>query len=193
MASKKLEVFISGSLSDLREYRQAAVEACFRVGVVPVALEQMMATAEPLEAHWGSIDSSDAYIAIIGERYGMTPEKEGESVTEVEYERAGQRGIPRLIFIKATSPSFVEASPESMARLNEFKKKVRQSGVVKESRSIDDFRAEVLTALSNVVHSLSRKAAPKTVLLLVPKVRSSLRAHLSMTLERKVILSTPDI
>jgi hypothetical protein len=187
VATKKLEVFISGSLADLKEYRQAAIDACFRVGVVPVAPEFMMATAEPFEAHWGSIDSSDAYMGIIGERYGIPLEKEDKSATELEYERAGQRGIPRLIFIEATSPSSIDANPESMVRLNEFKKKVRQSGVVKEFRSMDDFRAEVLTALSNVVSSLSRKAEPKAVLLLVPMARSALRAHLSSTLKRNGI------
>ena len=146
-----------------------------------------MATAEPFEAHWGSLDSSDAYIGIIGERYGLRLEKEDKSITELEYERAGQRGIPRLIFIKSAPASRIEADPESLTRLNRFKQTVRQSGVVKEFRSLDDFRAEVVTALANVVSSLTRKAEPKSVLLLVPKLKSPLRVHLSKVLAQNGI------
>src|SRR5207253_957890 len=120
----------------------------------------------------------DADIGIIGERYGLRLEKETKSITELEYEREGQRGIPRLIFIKSTAASRMENDSQSLTWLNEFKQKVRQSGVVKEFRSLDDFRAEVVTALANVVSSLTRKAEPKSVLFLVPNRKSPLMVQL---------------
>ena len=45
------------------------------------------------------MDEADIYLAILGHRYGHIPKGKTKSITHYEYERATQRGIPRLIFI----------------------------------------------------------------------------------------------
>jgi hypothetical protein len=172
VADKHFRAFISGTVSDLREYRQAALDACMRVGVTPIAVESFAATDEPAVAETVAsvIDRSDIYLAIIGLRYGAPSSKEAKSFSEMEYELAGEKGIPRLVFIKREEKplSFGPSADEAMLRLQSFTKMVRQGGLVTEFRSVDEFRTQVITALVGVVSSLSRKSEPKSVLLLVP-------------------------
>lgn len=171
MADQTFHAFISGTVDDLREYRQAAIDACVRVGVIPLAAESFAATDEPaVKTLASAIDQSDIYLAIIGQRYGAQSSKEGKSFTEMEYELAGKKGIPQLVFVKREEKtrSFGPGADEASLRLQSFKRMVRERGVVTEFRSVDEFRTQVITALVNVVSSLSRKSEPKSVLLLLP-------------------------
>jgi nucleoside 2-deoxyribosyltransferase len=172
MADDKLHAFISGTASDLRDYRQAALDACMRVGVIPITIESSAATDEAavVQTVVSAIDRSDIYLAIIGQRYGSPSSKKAKSFTEMEYELAGERRIPRLVFIKREEKpsSFGPGADEAMLRLQSFTKMVRQSGLVTEFRSVDEFKTQIITALVDVVSSLSRKSEPKSVLLLLP-------------------------
>lgn len=189
MANEKVQVFISGTVLDLREYRQAAIEACLRVGVVPMAMEHFGASGETVgQAVASAIDRADIYLAIIGEEYGAIFSGQGKSFTEMEYDLAGEKGIPRLVFIRSEDhPTlFGPRADDSVLRLQAFKRVVRQSGLVSEFRSVDEFKAQVVTALVDVVRSLSRESEPKSVLLLVPfgERWEHLRHFLTTTLER---------
>ncbi|WP_207145818.1 DUF4062 domain-containing protein [Brevibacillus brevis] len=92
---KKLQVFISSTFIDLKEERQAAVEAILNAGHIPAGMELFNAdSASQLEVikHW--IDESDVYMLILGGRYGSIEQESGKSYTHIEYDYAIEQGKP---------------------------------------------------------------------------------------------------
>jgi hypothetical protein len=62
----------------------------------------------PVDSFLDDVASCDLYIGILGLRYGYIPTETSAnphqlSITELEYRRAGECGIPRLIFLKDES------------------------------------------------------------------------------------------
>jgi hypothetical protein len=90
---RKLQVFISSTYSDLKEERQAAVEAILKAGHIPAGMElftagdkSQMATIE----RW--IDESDVFMLILAGRYGSIEPTTGLSYVELEYDYAVAHG-----------------------------------------------------------------------------------------------------
>ncbi|HKG16044.1 MAG TPA: DUF4062 domain-containing protein [Pyrinomonadaceae bacterium] len=92
---KKLQVFVSSTYTDLREERQAAVEAILTAGHIPAGMELFAAGDETqmnVIKRW--IDESDVYLLILGGRYGSLEPKSQKSYIHLEYEYAVERGKP---------------------------------------------------------------------------------------------------
>ena len=95
MKDKKLQVFVSSTYTDLKEERQAAVEAILSSGNIPAGMELFSAGDESqmtVIERW--IDESDVYLLILGGRYGSVESKSGKSYTHLEYEYALKQGKP---------------------------------------------------------------------------------------------------
>src|ERR1051326_7448878 len=91
-------VYISSSYSDLREERQLVAEVISQLGHDAVGMESYRANeAPPLEFCIRDVKNSSHYIGIFAFRHGSTVK--GKSITEWEYEAAGEKGIPRFIFL----------------------------------------------------------------------------------------------
>lgn len=92
---KRLQVFVSSTFTDLRQERQAAVEAILSAGHIPAGMELFAAGDESqMEVIKQWIDESDVYMLILGGRYGSVESKSGKSYTQVEYEYAIEKGKP---------------------------------------------------------------------------------------------------
>lgn len=92
---KRLQVFVSSTFTDLREERQAAVEAILSAGHIPAGMELFAAGDESqMEVIKQWIDESDVYLLILGGRYGSIEPKTGKSYTQLEYEYALDRSKP---------------------------------------------------------------------------------------------------
>lgn len=92
---KKLQVFISSTYTDLRDERQAAVEAVLTSGHIPAGMELFAAGDETqmnVIKRW--IDESDVYMLILGGRYGSIEPKSQKSYIQLEYEYALKKGKP---------------------------------------------------------------------------------------------------
>lgn len=93
--NKKLQVFVSSTYNDLKEERQAAVEAILDAGHIPAGMELFKAGNESqLKTIYKWIDESDVYMLILGGRYGSIEAKSGKSYTQLEYEYALSKDIP---------------------------------------------------------------------------------------------------
>ena len=91
---------ISSTALDLPEHRKQVIEACLRMDCTPLAMETLgAADATALEESLRLVDESEIYIGIFAHRYGHVPSGFEKSITELEFERAVARGIPRLIFL----------------------------------------------------------------------------------------------
>lgn len=92
---KKLQVFVSSTYTDLKEERQAAVEAILQAGHIPAGMELFSAGNDSqLQTIYKWIDESDVYMLILGGRYGSVDAKTGKSYTQLEYEYALSKNIP---------------------------------------------------------------------------------------------------
>lgn len=101
---KKYQVFISSTYTDLVEARCKVRDAILSMYHFPVGMELFgAANEEQWQIISETIDSSDYYVLIIGQRYGtVIPEGKpdaGISYTEKEFRYALQKGIPILAFL----------------------------------------------------------------------------------------------
>lgn len=105
---RKLQVFMSSTYADMREERQAAVEAILRAGHIPAGMELFAAGDESqLETIRRWIDDSDVFMLILGGRYGSIESKTGKSYIELEYEYALKQKKP--LFAAVISDAYLEA------------------------------------------------------------------------------------
>jgi hypothetical protein len=92
---KKLQVFISSTYSDLKEERQAAVQAILKAGHIPAGMELFTAgDKSQMETIKRWIDESDIYMLILGGRYGSLESSTSMSYTELEYDYAVEKEMP---------------------------------------------------------------------------------------------------
>lgn len=90
---RKLQIFISSTFTDLKEERQAAVEAILSAGHIPAGMELFAAgDKSQMDAIRQWIDESDVYMLIAGGRYGSVDKDSSKSYTQLEYEYAIDTG-----------------------------------------------------------------------------------------------------
>jgi hypothetical protein len=123
------------------------LDACLRRGIIPVMVGQPSADdPRAVEAALGLLDEADVYIGVFGDSYGHVLPGLDKSIGEMEYVRASERGIPRLVF--TTGPGHprraVAAAPggeENDARLAAFVGRVKEEQAVSEVESPEELRA----------------------------------------------------
>lgn len=116
--------FISSTSIDLKDYRQAVIYACQKLGVVPVNMEEFQPDSDPGPAvSLEKVRESNLYIGLFAYRYGFVPAGSVKSVTEQEYDEATRLGLERLIWIVDPDllwpPKFVETGAGA-AKLADF-------------------------------------------------------------------------
>jgi len=85
---------ISSTSVDLPEHRPEVRDACLREGYFPDMMESLPARdADAIRVSLEMVDRADVYIGIFAWRYGHKPEGHDISITEMEFNRAGERGI----------------------------------------------------------------------------------------------------
>ena len=134
MSNKKLQVFVSSTFEDLKEERQAAVEAILSAGHIPAGMELFTAgdeTQMTVIKRW--IDDSDVYLLIFGGRYGSVDNASGKSYTQLEYEYALKQG--KALFAVVINQPILDKW------LKEFGYEKIEKYYTKE---LEQFRAEVL-------------------------------------------------
>jgi hypothetical protein len=153
-ANKRLVAMISSTARDLPEHRKQVLDACLRMGVFPVMMEQQLANDEDaISESLRLVNEADIYICILGFRYGYVPDGYDKSITELEYARAVERGIPRLVFLMGEDHPVKASSIEmgaGAAKLAEFKSHLKKDRVVGFFNSIDELRAQVIQSLASI-------------------------------------------
>ena len=133
---KRYQVFISSTFQDLEVARQEVSQALLRADCFPAGMELFPAAdEEQFEFIKQVIQQSDYYIIISAGRYGSIHPKT-LSYTEMEYDYAVEIGKPviRLLhkdpFNKLTGDK-IERTDEGRAKLNAFRKKLTECGLVR--------------------------------------------------------------
>ena len=107
--------------------------------------------ADAIRISMEMVDKADIYLLILAHRYGTLPAGHGISITEMEYNRAVARKIPRLCFIidKDHPIKIEDVDIENAAKLKAFKERVQNENIVNFFKSPADLRAHVINSLSN--------------------------------------------
>ena len=93
-------VMISSTARDLPEHRREVMDACLRQSFFPVMMEHLPASDDDaIQESMQMVDEAQIYLGILAFRYGYVPKGHDISITGMEYNRAGERGIPRLMFV----------------------------------------------------------------------------------------------
>ena len=135
---------IGSAARGLPAYLSEALDVCLRLGVVPVMTQHAEAgDARAVEAALALLDEADFYIGFGGDARGPAP-----SIVEMEYARALELGIPRLMF---TAGPRSHAEPEAGVGASESPaRRPGQSQVVRRADSPQEFRSLLLDALSSL-------------------------------------------
>src|SRR5262245_26301470 len=103
---RRLRVFVSSTMRDLRNERRAVCRRLAEFNFEPVNAEEW---APGGDSSWGQIreeiEASDIFVLLLGDRYGWIPEIGPESehrlsVTHLEYHAAVDHELPILPFLR---------------------------------------------------------------------------------------------
>jgi len=148
-----LKVIISSTARDLPDHREEVMEACLRQGMFPKMMEHLPAAdADAIAESLRMVDEANIYLGVFAHRYGYVPKGYDISITEMEYNRAVERGIPRLLFLMHEDHPVKAADVEKgegAVKLEQFKARLMTERVDNFYKSPADLRALVINSLSN--------------------------------------------
>jgi hypothetical protein len=149
---RKTAMINSSTSVDLPEHRQQAIDACLRQGIFPRAMEHLPARdADAIRVSLEMVDQADIYLGIYAWRYGHMPAGHDISITEMEFKRAEERGIPILVFtIHDDHPltiKMVEADKAAQEKLKQLKARACQGRGRLEFKSPVELRSHIIQSL----------------------------------------------
>ena len=109
---QRLRIFVSSTLGELAEEREAVKEAIQRIHLTPVMFELGARAHPPRDLYRAYLDQSDVFVGIYWQKYGWIAPTETISGLEDEYRLAAKK--PKLIYIKRA-----DAREERLAALIE--------------------------------------------------------------------------
>lgn len=162
--NKKYQIFISSTYEDLKNARQRVQDAILSMYHFPVGMELFSAAdEEQWEIIKETIDSTDYYVLIVGQRYGSViqqGEDAGISYTEKEFRYAKEKGIPILAFIIDDSvpltKDHIETDAAKIEKLAAFKAAVKDGRLVEWWKTPEDLAQKVTTALYKQINRRKR-------------------------------------
>ena len=170
-----MRIFVSSSFEDLKDHRASAIRVLRQLGHEVIAMEDMTAgSLAPLAKVLEMVDRSEAYVGIFAWRYGYAPQAGAAppavagatpgqtSITEYEYLRAIERGLPVMAFLLDERwpwpPEFVDgfdqARTGAQPNTNEIRKlrlALQQERVVSWFTTPSDLEARVTAGEAKVV------------------------------------------
>jgi hypothetical protein len=112
------KVYVSSTIIDLKRERRAVLEWLLRAQ--HQAVNSYLPNSETVrDSCLDDVDASDLYVLILGHRYGFQPpdnNPEGVSITQLEFRRAGQAGIPRIALMRTSIPDVSVSDMEDPGR-----------------------------------------------------------------------------
>lgn len=132
--NKRLDIFISGTVSDLKEERQLVSELIIRTGNFPVFQETFNnGYQEITKVIDKNLKSSDVYLLFLGGKYGSIEPKSGLSYTELEFDLAER--LKKKIIVMILTDEYILAINKNLCdievndhRYQNFKNKVINNG-----------------------------------------------------------------
>ncbi|WP_081814968.1 DUF4062 domain-containing protein [Hyphomonas pacifica] len=166
----KIRVFISSTMDDLANEREAVVEAINSLNFEPVNAEGILPNGgKSWDVLEPEIRTSLICILIQGERYGWIPQEgygadQGKSVTHLEIDIARHEGIPILPFFKKLKYGADSTSADALLR-DKFRKEIAdwKDGVFRSEFNLaSDLKDKVFRSLLDVLTGTYLRTAVET-------------------------------
>jgi hypothetical protein len=152
-SKKKLQVFVSSTYQDLREERQAAVEAILTAGHIPAGMELFAAgDKSQMEVIQRWIEESDVFLLILGGRYGSIEPESQMSYIHLEYEYAVSKNKPYFAvvigeqYLEEKIKRLGSAAVDDPVRLKKFRDQIEKK-IVKFWNDPRDIKLAILETL----------------------------------------------
>jgi len=167
-----VKAYLSSTFKDLAVHRDRAYRALRSLNFDVIAMEDYVAADErPVDRCLSDVASADLYVGLFAFRYGYVPDAdnpERRSITELEYLKAVESGVPRLIFIVPEHAKwevqFLDAltgEGDRGERISILRKTVSKERLVGEFATPDQLRAVVVSSASNWLLQQRAMPAPK--------------------------------
>lgn len=154
------KIFLSSTLKDLVDERQAVEQVLVALGEQFMGMEYFFSREETaLETCLTEVTQAQMLILIVGQRYGTT-DADGISYTEHEYLRAGELGIPRLVFLQedeSAPESKRDSEPSKQASLKRFRANLQKQHTVSFFKDEKDLKLAVSFTLHREFNQLSAR------------------------------------
>lgn len=156
------KIYISSTYEDLKEYREAVSHALRKIKADVVAMEEYVAMDQrPLQKCLEDVASSDIYIGIFALKYGYIPKEDNPdclSITELEYRKAKENGIPTLIFLleeKIAWPlQYIDGSAVSQTKnaekISKLRNELKEEKLIAFFKNKDELASNVLAAVKSI-------------------------------------------
>jgi len=118
---RRLRVFVSSTLAELAEERQAVSRAVSALRLTPVMFELGARPHPPQELYRAYLAQSDVFVGLYWQRYGWVGP--GMEISGLEDEFQLSKGFPRLLYVKVPAP-------DREPRLTEMLKSIEAEGSV---------------------------------------------------------------
>jgi len=146
-----MKVYLSSTYADLKQHRATLARALRKAQYDVVMMEEYVARDARVEfACTGDVVACDTYLGLFAWRHGCVPEDNNVarlSVTEMEYEAAGTKPMPRVTFLLEDTARWpAERKDEDLTRIQSLRAHLKKqcSGYF---RSTGELAVEVLAAL----------------------------------------------
>jgi len=149
-----MRIFISSTYEDLADHR-TTLEGSLSISAIDYnAMEHFGSTPRPaIQTCLDAVAASDAFVGVLGVRYGGCPPGGKRSYTEREYRLAKSRGMPIFMFLIDGRNASVPAqyvsmeSPAHQHRLRRFKEFVARHHTITFYKTPEDLARLVLASL----------------------------------------------
>jgi predicted ATPase len=112
---RRLRVFVSSTLGELAEERQAVSRAISVLRLTPVMFELGARPHPPQELYRAYLAQSDVFVGLYWQRYGWVGP--GMEISGLEDEFQLSQGFPRLLYVKVPAPDREPRLAEMLARI----------------------------------------------------------------------------
>ncbi len=129
-------VFVSSTYVDLVEHREAVQKAIRQLGGTDISMENFGARDERPKAECLRLirEEADLFVGIYAHRYGYVPHGEQKSITESEYDAAGNQNLSRFIYLVddeiAWKPTFIDQGTLG-EKLQQLKQRLKTTHICK--------------------------------------------------------------
>lgn len=192
MPTQTRKVFLSSTFIDLKEYREAAVAACQRVGLLPVYMESFLPDSRDAVAFCkAKVEEADLFLGLYAHRYGYVPDGSKASITEMEYDWACERKLPVYLFVVDSDVPWLPGKIDKGAdfeQLERFKDRIGKQHTLRKFCDPQTFKEDVLVLGTELAQaqpeappSAASPASPTARVLPVPPAMHSVPPYILTT------------
>ena len=158
-------IYLSATYSDLKTSRDAVYRILRMLRHDVVSMEDYVASdAYPLHKCLADVAACEVYVGLLGWRYGYIPDKDNPtrlSITELEYRKAGEAGLPRLLFLADPAATWPDESRDTHTgegyagkRIADFRTELGSETLVSFFRTPDHLAGLVSVAVTRCLENI---------------------------------------